>query len=233
MTGNPMTSKSSVTPRPKTQALAITAEQSGVRLEVTLTVAPSSSTIATAGHHGARTEQERQVLDELCRVIAGRPPQEAAEHGTLYVMKALPQLCAKVSGIVTPRNAGAEFGLAERLIREIATKARAQLNEKQLKNLWYERASRGWRDKTEADQAVAAKPILAALLGDSGFGSDDAWISRIERGTRLTIDFSPSVSYASKPTFMMQLEKRLRSAIGEPLEVFLDEVKDANKIRRL
>jgi hypothetical protein len=59
------------------------------------------------------------------------------------------------------------------------------------------------------------------------------WISRIERGTRVTIAFADGVPYAVKPTLMMMLERRLRKETGIPLELFMEEMKDVNKIRRL
>jgi hypothetical protein len=85
----------------------------------------------------------------------------------------------------------------------------------------------------ETTQANAIKPIVARFLRAQGMGEDDIFISAIDRGTRVTVAFSERVSYAAKPKLMMQLEQALRHETGDPLELFMEEMKDANRIRRL
>jgi hypothetical protein len=77
------------------------------------------------------------------------------------------------------------------------------------------------------------KPFMADVLRAHGLMEEDAWISRIERGRRLTIAFGDKVAYAIKPRLMLVLERRIRHETGDPLEFFMEEMKDANSIRRL
>lgn len=208
------------------------AELNGVRLTLHLNARDDRCIIRQATFSGARTAEERRVLENLCAVIAGRPLQEAADHGAIYVASQSP-LAAKVAGIRTPQNAGPPFALAQQLIRRAFAAAQAQSQVVYHENRWYVDADANWLAKSEAEQASILKPIVAHFLHEERQSEDDLWISRIERGTRVTIAFADSVHYAAKPRLLMDLEHRLRIESGEPLELFMEEMKDANRIRRL
>ncbi|HLH87349.1 MAG TPA: hypothetical protein VKX28_02720 [Xanthobacteraceae bacterium] len=190
-------------------------------------------TVRDARYEGASDMVTGRVLGELCRLIVGRPLQEAADHGAIYAVEALPDLTAAVAGIRSPRNAGPAFALAERLLRKVHAAARQQLQIGHRENGWYIRPPADWLAMDEAAQAAAIKPAIADFLALAGFSEENMWVSRIERGTRVTIAFADDVSYAVKPKLMMLLERRLRESTGNPLELFMDEMKDVNKIRRL
>jgi hypothetical protein len=217
----------------KMQTIAFAAEEAGVRLSVTVDGGTKRQVVLNAQGSGSGNSLERRVLDRLCKIIEGRPLQEAAEHGVIYTLEALAEDCAPVTGIRTPRNAGPAFALAERLIRRIHASAREHFQVDYRENGWYTNPSAEWLAASEAEQAGNIKPILADLLCIKGLTENDAWICRIERGTRVTISFGDAVSYALKPGLIMELERRLRLETENPLELFMDEMKDSNKIRRL
>jgi hypothetical protein len=75
--------------------------------------------------------------------------------------------------------------------------------------------------------------VLAPAVAEAGFGPDDAWIADIERGFRVVVAFAAGVAPAAKPGFLMRLERRMRAATGQRLELYMDEMKDQNRIRRL
>jgi len=207
--------------------------QDAIRLSVGVDRGNDRLIVREARHVGATESVVLRILDKLCAIIIGRPLQEAADHGAAYVAAALPEVCAPVSGIRTPSNAGPGFVLAERLIRQVHAAARIQLNIGHRENSWYVRPNADWLSKDEAAQAEVLKPTIANFLCEAGLGEDDVWISGIERNTRVTIAFSDKVHYAVKPELMMQLEQRLRQRTNNPLELFMEEMKDANRIRRL
>lgn len=213
--------------------MSFTATEDGVLLSVAVDGDSSRLIVREARHEGACEPASRRVLDALCALIVGRPLQEAADHGAIYAIEALPEVGAQVSGIRTPRNAGPAFALAERLLRKVHAAARQQLQIGHRENGWYVRPTSSWLSMDEAAQAAAIKPIVADFLVGARLGVGAVWISRIERGTRVTIAFADEVSYAVKPKLMMMLEQRLRRETGSPLELFMDEMKDVNKIRRL
>jgi hypothetical protein len=207
------------------------AEESGVRL--TVEIDGPRLVVVAANFGGARDEGARRVLERFSSLIIGKPLQEAADHGAVYTAASLPDDCAPVDGIRTPRNAGPAFALAERLIRDIHAAAMHRFATTSRDNNWYPGPSAAWLAKSEAEQAELIKPFVADALHGCGLAAEDAWISRIERGRRLTIAFVETVSYRLKPGLMMGLERRLRREMGEPLEIFMEDMKDANAIRRL
>jgi hypothetical protein len=204
-----------------------------VRLRVGVDVASRRLVIHDATHEGAEDELTRRALHRLCELIVGRPLQEAADHGVIYAAAAIPGDCAPVEGIRTPRNAGPAFVLAERLLRQVHTKVRMHLNVGHRENAWYRRPSKEWLAQDEAAQANSIRPIVMSFLQANGLDEDAIFISRIERGTRVTVGFSEHVSYKKKPKLLMALEKVLLRETDTPLELFMDEMKDVNQIRRL
>ena len=210
-----------------------TGSEDGIKLSVSVDSGSSRLIIREARHEGSTDAVTARVLDKLCTIIVGRPLQEAADHGAVYIAAALPEDCAPITGIRTPRNAGPAFVLAELLMRKVHAAARHHFNVGHRENAWYVRPTADWLSKDETSQAEVLKPIITAFLRANGSGKDEIWICRIERGTRVTIAFGDKVSYAVKPKLMMLLEQRLRRETGNPLELFMEEMKDANKIRRL
>jgi hypothetical protein len=213
--------------------ISFEAEEVGVCLAVTVNNAPNRYVVLQARHTGSRNPPEKRVLDRLCQIIVGRPLQEAADHGIIYACAALPDDCAPVEGIRTPQNAGPSFVMAERLIRKIHEQARVHFMIGHRDNGWYVRPSSAWLQLDEAEQADRIRPIIAAFLRGKGMAEGVIFITRIERGTRITIAFENVVSYMMKPRLMMELEQHIRREAGDPLELFMEEKKDANKIRRL
>jgi hypothetical protein len=212
--------------------MTFVADEGGTTLSVTIDTG-RRQIVRAASHSGSADPRTIQVLDQFCLIITGRPLQEAADHGAIYAASALPDLCAPISGVRTPRNAGPEFALAERLVRNVHAQALKHFNVGHRDNAWYMRASADWLAKNEAEQATVLKPIIADFLSKNGLTESDIWISGIDRGTRVTIAFSEGISYSLKPKLMMMIEQRLREETGDPFELFMEEVKDANKLRRL
>jgi hypothetical protein len=208
------------------------AQEGGIQLSFTVD-ASRRQIVRGASHTGATDAQTIRVLGQLCGIVVGRPLQEVADHGVIYTAAALPEDCAPITGIRTPRNAGPAFALAERLVRLIHADALKHFNVGHRENAWYIRASADWLAKNEIEQASVLKPLIADFLSTNGLTDSDIWICGIERGTRVTIAFSEAISYSLKPKLMMEIEQRLRQETGDPLELFMEEVKDANKLRRL
>ena len=212
---------------------AFTFEQDNAKLKVTVDTNSSGLIIREARYTSPDEPSVTRVLEKLCDLIVGRPLQEAADHGVIYVMSVLPGDCVAVDGIRLPRNAGPAFALAEQLIRGVHATALSSLGMQRRESGWYVRPGSAWLAKDEAAKADVLKPIIADFLHARNLAEDEIWISRIERGSRVTIAFGDGISYAAKPELTLALERRLRREAGTPLELFMEEMKDANKIRRL
>jgi hypothetical protein len=213
--------------------LTFVGAQGGFRLLVGVDGGSNRLIVREARYEGAMDAVTVRVLDRLCTIIIGRPLQEAADHGAIYTAAALPEDCVPTSGIRTPSNAGTAFVLAERLIRLVHAAARQHFDLGHRENAWYVHPSADWLSKDEASRAEVLKPIIATFLRANKLSEDDIWICQIEKNTRVTIAFSEKVHYAVKPKLMMVLEQKLRRQTGNPLELFMEEMKDANRIRRL
>jgi hypothetical protein len=204
-----------------------------VRLRVGVDVASSRLMICNAIHLGAADPLTKRTLDRLCEIIVGRPLQEAADHGVIYVIAANPEDCAPVAGIRTARSAGPAFSTAERLLRQVHHAVQSHLNVGHREHAWYVRPGQQWLALDERAQADSIRPIIIGFLQSNGLDDDVVFISRIERGTRVTLGFGEHVSYKIKSKLLLELEKVLRRETGNPLELFMAEMKDANQIRRL
>jgi hypothetical protein len=213
--------------------LIFTGSEGAIRLSIGVDTGSDSLIVRDARHEGVTDASTRRALDKLCTIVVGRPLQEAGDHGAIYAADALPADRAPVRGIRTPRNAGSDFVLAERLLRQVHASARQHFNIGHRENGWYLRPSANWLAQDETAQASSIKPIIASFLRTNGLRDGDIFISRIEGGTRVIVGFSEHVIYRMKPKLMMTLEQQLRRETGNPLELFMDEMKDANKIRRL
>jgi hypothetical protein len=55
----------------------------------------------------------------------------------------------------------------------------------------------------------------------------------IEGNIRVLVAFAEGVGYQAKPGLLMASERKLRAATGNRLEVFAEEMRDGNRIRRL
>lgn len=206
---------------------------------VTLSVAISSgagrATVVAARHQGGATPAQRASCDSFCRLIEGMPIQEVAEHGAVHLIEMLrdPAAPAPVLGILSPRNAGDIFLLAEALIRDIYRAYENDSGAARGWNQWNPKISGEWLSLSKEDQANRLKPLLLSSASKNQLAADDIWISDIERGLRVVLSFAANVPAESKPGILMGLERDLRNATGIRLEVYVEEMNDINSIRRL
>jgi hypothetical protein len=100
-------------------------------------------------------------------------------------------------------------------------------------NSWYVQPSSDFKRKSEQEQADILKSHLQNFIKLNNLSHDDIWICEIERSRRVTISFSDNVPYRDKPSLVMRFEKFLRDITGDPLEIFVEEMRDVNKGRRL
>jgi hypothetical protein len=211
------------------------ARESGVSLTVAVSSGDGPARVVAARHRGAAHTWLRATFDSFCRLIEGLPLQEAADHGAIQLIDRLrdPQQPAPVPGILTPRNSGAMFAVVERLIRVIYAQHLVQAGEKPAPNHWNPRLPAGWAHMRKQDQIDLLKPVVTVQLQDEGLAFDDVWINDIQRGLRVTMSFGPGVPAPRKPELLMRIERRMRLETGARLEVYAEEMRDRNVIRRL
>ena len=174
------------------------------------------------------------MLDVVGGLIEGRPLQEAADHAGHHLVARLRNgAAAPVAGIVSPWNADPLFHLPMRLLRRINADHRARRGIESLDNKWNPKLSKDWARLDEAAQIARLAPILAGLVAENGLAEGAMEVVAVERNLRVFVAFADDFDYARKPPLLLALERRLRAATGDRLEVFAEDKKDANRIRRL
>jgi hypothetical protein len=207
------------------------AEDNGRRLTLGL----RKGKVVNAAHEGVTDPAEREVFDAFCRVLVGLPIQEAADHAGHHVMAAQhdPDQARPVPGIVTPWNADPLFQRPMRMIRRIRADYAARRPSASVENFWNPTISKDWLRLDEAKQLACVDEILSAFLAERGLVSGNLVAVGIENNIRVLLAFSEEVGYAQKPALLMDFERKLRTATGDRLEVFAEEMADENRLRRL
>jgi hypothetical protein len=200
-----------------------------------LTLSLRKGKVVNAAHEGVTDPAEREVFDAFCRVLVGLPIQEAADHAGHHVMAAQhdPDQARPVPGIVTPWNADPLFQRPMRMIRRIRADYAARRPSASVENFWNPTISKDWLRLDEAKQLACVDEILSAFLAERGLVSGNLVAVGIENNIRVLLAFSEEVGYAHKPALLMDFERKLRTATGDRLEVFAEEMADENRLRRL
>jgi hypothetical protein len=213
------------------------ASDAGITLSVGLVRGRSSWVVDEARYRAPddASPELKGTLEVFCRAIEGLPLQEAADHGTIHACDRLRAAVAQplVQGIHTPRSLGGMFGRCDWLIRNILAQYRAATGDRETRNFWNPALSQQWRLKTTEQQTETLRPIVEAFCKSQDAANSDMWIARIEKMHRIVIDFGETVDAVRKPALLRELERALRNATGERLELHMEELKDNNVIRRL
>jgi hypothetical protein len=206
--------------------------ENGVVLEVRLDSSPAAI-VGEVRHQGAGDSLLAGVLDVFCDAIEGLPLREAADHGTIHVLERLRggHPTSMVPGILTPRSAGSAFRICERLIRGILVQRGPSASTGT--NFWNPVLSQAWRAQTAEQRIATLQPMIDAFRAARQLSPEDFYLVRIEKARRIVLGFGPNVRHERKGPLLRELERDLRRSTGDRLEIYMDEMKDDNAIRRL
>ncbi len=214
----------------------LSATEDGVTLSVSVASGNKTGLVASARYQlSAGAPDIKGVLEVFAATIEGVPLQEAADHGTVHACERLRRSIATplVEGIHTPASMGTAFRRCNRLIRDIAAQFHASIGDGNNRNFWNPPLSRGWRLKSVGEQLAILQAIVHEFCAANDYTDGNIRIARIEKTRRVVIDFSEDFAAAGKPRALMQLERLVRARTGEMLEIYMEELKDNNRIRRL
>lgn len=200
--------------------------------DVTLSLAvdPQSSCIVRASFAGAADRLEVGVLEALCTVIEGLPLLEAADHGVLRLERALREGSAPVPGIATPRAVAGAFDRPHALLRDALANARGVLDIPALTSSFDPGPGPRWRSLDAAARADAIATTVATFTRAHALPADTFALVAVEHDVRLVFR---AESVPGLPSLVMALERSIRADIDPRLEVYLEEIRDRNKLRRL
>ena len=167
-------------------------------------------------------------LAALCGRLQGMGLREARDHGVQYALS--PNSGQKVAGIVLPANYSVTSRAAEQVLRQaidgVLSPDPAQWNFED------HGLSAAWTHLALDERLRRVDELTAAYLKAAGL-SDAVSIVEIDQYDRVFVLFAPEFPVPAKPKALMDLEHHIRAATGERIELFVSEMKDNNRIRRL
>lgn len=200
-----------------------------------LTVGLLDQTVVSAVFEGAETSREAEILNVLAARIKGVSFREAAEHAAVYATRDLLEkgLLLRPTGVVLTCNAGSELALAEHLLRQTYLAWRGEAPADNDWNFEDRGLSPSWLGLPREEKLSVARQHLTAFLQRHTMSPSTFVISELDKHERINVRFGEEVPVAVKPGLLMDFEHYLRKHTGERLEVFVSEMKDLNRIRRL
>ena len=178
------------------------------------------------------TKATDPVLNEYIRHCLGYSLRECAEHSAMYVVhdsqkyqKRKPQ-----HGIDCIHMVGSTLELAQSLLRQALKQYSTNLKDWNFED-------RGltiqWQKKSQEQQRQTLGNIASQYLERVGYSKEALSLVQIDQYGRLFYEFSQDVPIAAKPGLLLGLEQEFQNVLQERLEVFLTEMKDQHKLRRL
>lgn len=208
--------------------------------ELAVLVDPATHLVEKARHDQGRGPVERALLDALCAVVEGTPVDDAADHGPIRALAALLDADAPrpVPGILHPVNADPAFGPVLRLAHRLrdAYRARGTLAERH--NEFDLPPSAGWTLLGADARAARVTEGIAAFLDAAGRPADAMALLRIDddlhgHPVRVVATFGAGVAAGDKPDLMRALERHLKRTVEGTVQLYHEQRRDENSIRRL
>ncbi len=198
----------------------------------TIELGLESGAIATASLRWDNEASDAAFLATLSQHLKGMSLREARDHGVQYACAALIAAGkgARVAGIVIPGNYSETSRAAAKALRaaiDTATPSKPadwNFEDHGISDAWRQISS---EERTRQLEALFKEHLQKSNLPGAVLVTD------IDQYDRVFIQFDEGFSVAQKPPVLMQLERYVRQATGERIELFVSEMKDSNRIRRL
>jgi hypothetical protein len=203
------------------------AEIDGLMLESA--VDPTDHSIQSMAATGARAEVARTLLAAVARLCHGLPILEAADHGAIRLEYLLRGDAPRPhAGIVIPETIDPAFRFVSVLLRDLLADYRRTTGFRDSTNTFDIEPGPRWM---LADDS-ARRALLAKAFALGGFGAEDVNVVAIEHDVRVVVSLGGLL--AKDPARALAvLERQMKQRVDGRLELFMQEVKDSNKLRRL
>lgn len=203
---------------------------------LSLLIDPASHAIHRAAHRGAAGEKARAMLEAFCGIIEGLPLQEASDHGVIrleYALRDRSAAARPVVGVITPEAADPAFRLPLRLVRTALADYRHKTGYAGINNTFDLPPSTEWLALPDGERRQRIEAAIRKAAPASGFAADDVEIVAIEYDVRVVVRLKESLDGANKQSHMMAIERAIKDTVEPRLELFQEDLKDANVLRRL
>jgi NifU-like protein involved in Fe-S cluster formation len=196
-------------------------------------------TIHRARFSGTNKTVESALLEGLCAIIEGLPIQEAFDHGVLKLEYRLrdPKQKRPVAGIINVFNYPPMFELPLYLMRELYATYIKKTGYKPGDNFYVAPVGAEWKSKSEAEKAASIAHVFESLLQIPG----RPYYRLPVKLHIISIDFHFKISFAiegeidpvTRSKLYMDLEVAVRKELEPRIEIYSQNVRDLNSIRRL
>jgi hypothetical protein len=205
----------------------------GVRLLVE--VDRADHVVRAARFCGDFNRDERALLDVFCSLVRGRPLLEAAQHGAILLEhhlrdRALPP---PVTGVITPAAAHPMFELPTRLIRAALASYRARSGYQEVDNRHDAPLAESWLKASPTQRLAQLELPLRRCRAQLDLQEPQLQVQAVEHDVRVVLALDPQLPAAQQRRVLLACEQALQEAIDPRLEVYAEERKDRNKLRRL
>lgn len=203
--------------------------------ECTLRLLVGADHVVLGVSHDAPDELRQLLLAELGRLVTGLPVLEACFHGALRLEHRLrPQATERpVSGIVLPRAVHPHFALAEDLLRGALAHYRSLSGFDVTRSQHDDRPRSAWLAASPDERKARLEAALARILPGFGLAASDVTVVSIRYDVRVELGLSEAWKKLDQPRLVLALERELQASVDPRLEVYVQELKDKNQLRRL
>lgn len=216
----------------------LTVEQDGFTL--TVLVDGGSAVILDACHDGPDDPVNRAVLDHFCDVLRGLPVQEASDHAGHHLVARLTAADAArpVAGIVLPDNADPLFRLPKAMARKLLVEWRELTGYLGRENEFTTAPESDWAKLAAPARAAAVQALLESGDVAAGVPAGGLRLATMEPNiqgyeVRAIVAFAATVAPEDKPGLARRGELLLKRRLDPHIELYVEELKDQNAIRRL
>jgi hypothetical protein len=164
-----------------------------------------------------------------------KPLIECADHAVIRLEYRLRDRARErpVAGVVTPESVEPAFAPLGAAVRELLAEYRRRTGYDETDNRFDPEPSADWKALTAEQRLARIQAALDDLMAGRGLRTGDVVCTRVDRGTRATVEFRAELPARGKAALMMDLERGLKDTVEPVLHLYQEEMHDKNKIRRL
>jgi hypothetical protein len=212
-------------------ATRVVVDHEGASLEALI---DDRGTIVSARHTGGEGDVPA-VLDLLCRIVESQPIREAADHGAARLELALRGRggARVVPGIVSPANADPRIGACIASLRGLLAAYVRAAGPVTIKNEFVPSLGARWGGASPAEREALAHEALRIAAAELSLAPHAVALAAVTGDTRVVVDFTDDVPRERRPLLLLQLERSLKARLDDALTVYVEEMADKNRIRRL
>lgn len=197
-------------------------------------IEPGTHCVRAAKHRGA-SENVRGLLEGLCAIMENTPLLECADHGVIRLEHRLRDRTQPrpFVGVVTPESLEPAFAPLTAGVRDLLAEYRRRTRYAETDNRFESEPSPAWTALGQEQRVAHVRATLDELAVRQGLKPGDLVCTRLDRSTRVTIEFRVDLPAQQKALAMMALERGLKEALDGTIHLYQEEMHDKNKIRRL